>query len=41
MAELPDGEKNRVSHRGRAFAALRPLLEKVLAERAEQAARVG
>jgi len=41
MAELAEGEKNRVSHRGRAFAALRPMLEKVLAERAEQTARVG
>ena len=41
MAELPEGEKNRMSHRGRAFSALRPMLEKVLAERAEQAARVG
>jgi XTP/dITP diphosphohydrolase len=41
MAELGDEEKNRVSHRGRAFAALRPLLERVLAERAEQVARVG
>jgi XTP/dITP diphosphohydrolase len=41
MAELPDDEKNRVSHRARAFAALRPLLEQVLRERAEQAMRVG
>jgi XTP/dITP diphosphohydrolase len=40
MAELDEAEKNRLSHRGRAFAALRPLLEGVLAERAEQAARV-
>jgi XTP/dITP diphosphohydrolase len=40
MAELDEGEKNRLSHRGRAFAALRPLLERVLAERAEQTARV-
>jgi XTP/dITP diphosphohydrolase len=41
MAELGEDEKNRVSHRARAFAALRPLLERVLAERAEQVARVG
>ena len=36
MAELGEDEKNRISHRGRAFAGLRPLLEAVLAERAEQ-----
>jgi len=41
MAELGEAEKNRVSHRGRAFASLRPVLERILAERAEQAARVG
>jgi XTP/dITP diphosphohydrolase len=41
MAELPHDEKNRISHRARAFAALRPLLEGVLRERAEQASRVG
>jgi XTP/dITP diphosphohydrolase len=41
MAELDEDEKNRVSHRGRAFAALRPVLERVLAERAEQIARLG
>jgi XTP/dITP diphosphohydrolase len=41
MAELDDAEKNRVSHRGRAFAALRPLIERVLAERAEQIAQLG
>ena len=40
MAELSDEEKNRVSHRGKALAALRPVLEQVLAARAEQAARV-
>lgn len=40
MAELPDEEKNRISHRARAFAALRPLLERVLRERADQAARI-
>ena len=31
MAELGEDEKNRVSHRARAFAALRPVLEQVLA----------
>jgi len=41
MAELGEDEKNRLSHRARAFAALRPLLERVLAERAEQVARLG
>jgi XTP/dITP diphosphohydrolase len=41
MAELGEDEKNRVSHRARAFAALRPLLERALAERAAQVARVG
>jgi XTP/dITP diphosphohydrolase len=40
MAELPDEEKNRISHRAQAFAALRPLLERVLHERAAQASRV-
>jgi XTP/dITP diphosphohydrolase len=33
MAELPDVEKNRVSHRGRAMAKLRLVLEKILAQR--------
>ena len=33
-------EKNRVSHRARAFAALRPMLEKVLEERVAQLARL-
>ncbi len=41
MAELREDEKNRISHRARAFAALRPLLERVLSERADQAAHVG
>jgi XTP/dITP diphosphohydrolase len=41
MAELDAAEKNAVSHRARAFAALRPLLERVLAERAAQTARIG
>ncbi len=39
MAELTEVEKNRVSHRARAFAALRPVLEAALAERAGQVAR--
>ena len=33
MAELTEEEKNRISHRGRAFDKLRLVLEKVLAER--------
>lgn len=33
MAELSEDEKNRISHRGRAFEKLRLALEKVLAER--------
>ena len=33
MAELSEDEKNRISHRGRAFQKLRLVLEKVLAER--------
>ena len=41
MAELTPTEKNALSHRGRAFAALRPILERVLAERARQARRIG
>jgi XTP/dITP diphosphohydrolase len=41
MAELTEDEKNRISHRARAFAALRPLLEGVLAERAEHIVRLG
>jgi XTP/dITP diphosphohydrolase len=41
MAELTPTEKNTYSHRGRAFAALRPILERVLAERARQAGRIG
>jgi XTP/dITP diphosphohydrolase len=40
MAELGDDEKNRVSHRGRAFAALVPVLTRVLEERAAQVARL-
>ncbi len=30
LAELSEGEKNRVSHRGRAFAELRPILERLV-----------
>ena len=41
MAELGADQKNLLSHRARAFAALRPVLEQVLAERADQARRVG
>jgi XTP/dITP diphosphohydrolase len=33
MAELGEDEKNRISHRGRAFDKLRLVLEKLLAER--------
>ena len=33
MAELPHEEKNRISHRARAWTALLPLLEKIVAER--------
>jgi XTP/dITP diphosphohydrolase len=41
MAELACAEKNRLSHRAKAFAAVRPLLEDVLRERAAQLARLG
>jgi XTP/dITP diphosphohydrolase len=41
MAELDALEKNRVSHRARAWAAMRPLLESVLEARATQVARLG
>ncbi len=41
MAELSPEAKNRRSHRASAFAALRPLLERVLEERAAQVARAG
>jgi XTP/dITP diphosphohydrolase len=40
MAELSEDEKNRLSHRAQAFAALRPLLEEVLRERASQLDRI-
>lgn len=39
MAELGEDEKNRVSHRARAIAALRPALEDVVARRRADAAR--
>jgi XTP/dITP diphosphohydrolase len=38
MAELDEAEKNRVSHRARAFAALVPLLGDVIRKRAAQVA---
>lgn len=41
MAELAPDEKNRLSHRARAFASLGPLLKQILLERAAQVARVG
>ena len=40
MAELTEAEKNALSHRARAFAALRPVLARVLAQRDEMIARV-
>jgi XTP/dITP diphosphohydrolase len=40
MAELSEGEKNGLSHRGRAFRELRPVLERVLAAREAVIARV-
>lgn len=40
IAELPEDEKNRVSHRARAVVALRPILERVLAARADAVARI-
>jgi XTP/dITP diphosphohydrolase len=41
MAELDPETKNRISHRAAAFAALRPVLQEVLDERAGQLARLG
>jgi XTP/dITP diphosphohydrolase len=41
MAELDEAEKNRVSHRARAFAALVPVLGDVLRKRAAQVALLG
>ncbi len=40
MAELADDEKNRLSHRARAAAALRPALEDLIARRRAGVARV-
>jgi XTP/dITP diphosphohydrolase len=40
IAELGDAEKNAISHRGRAVAKLRPILEKLLADRAAADVRV-
>jgi XTP/dITP diphosphohydrolase len=41
LAELDPEAKNRVSHRGAAFSALRPVLEQVLGARAEQLVDLG
>ncbi|AKU97459.1 Nucleoside 5-triphosphatase RdgB (dHAPTP, dITP, XTP-specific) [Labilithrix luteola] len=40
MAELSDDEKNRISHRAQAFAKMRLVIEKVLAERDEAIRKV-
>jgi XTP/dITP diphosphohydrolase len=40
MAELTEAEKAATSHRARAFAALRPVIERVIAQREEVIARV-
>jgi XTP/dITP diphosphohydrolase len=40
LAELAEDEKNRLSHRAQAFAALRPLLEAVLRDRQAQLGRL-
>jgi XTP/dITP diphosphohydrolase len=40
MAELGEDEKNRISHRARAVAALRPALEALIARRRADAGRV-
>ena len=40
MAELTEAEKNALSHRARAFAALRPVLERIIGQRDEAIARV-
>jgi XTP/dITP diphosphohydrolase len=40
MAELTEAEKNQVSHRARAFEALRPVLAKVLAARDAEIGRI-
>jgi XTP/dITP diphosphohydrolase len=39
MAELSADEKNRISHRAQALAALRPVIERVIEERNAQVAR--
>jgi XTP/dITP diphosphohydrolase len=41
LAELDPETKNRLSHRGAAFAALLPVLERALRARAEQLGRLG
>jgi XTP/dITP diphosphohydrolase len=41
MAELSEAEKNSVSHRARACAALRPILERLLDARNAEAMRIG
>jgi XTP/dITP diphosphohydrolase len=41
MAELTPTEKSALSHRARAYAGLRPILERVLAERQRQTKRIG
>jgi XTP/dITP diphosphohydrolase len=40
MGELSEAEKNSLSHRARAFAELRPVLGRILAQREETIARV-
>jgi XTP/dITP diphosphohydrolase len=40
MAELTEAEKNQVSHRAQAFAALRPALKELVFRRLAQAARI-
>jgi len=41
LAEMPDEEKNRISHRARAVAALRPALEALIAKRRAHAEGLG
>jgi XTP/dITP diphosphohydrolase len=41
LAELTGDEKNLISHRARALTALRPIIERVLRERAAQVERAG
>ncbi len=40
MAELTEAEKNVLSHRARAYAALKPVIERVIAQREETITRV-